>query len=397
MKRVRKLKDFTLNFGPQHPAAHGVLRLVLNLKGEFIKNSDAHIGLLHRATEKLAESKTFTQVLPYFDRLDYVSMMSQEHAFSLLIESFFNKPIKKEISLLRVVFTELTRILNHLLAISTHALDVGAMTPFLWAFEEREKIMEFYERASGARMHANFIRPFEFSGKIQKNLINDINVFCKQFTSRIEEIENMLNTSRIWKQRLVNVGIINTSTVLDKAFSGVMMRGSGLIWDLRIVNNYENLRNYDFQIPIGEHGDCYDRYLIRIEEMRQSLKIINKALINLNLIFDFSLPSAIDYKLNKPERARMKNNMEILIHHFKFFSEGVNLPYGDNYISVEAPKGEFGVYLFSNFNNLLYRMKIRAPGFFHLQGLNSMIKNHMIADLVTIIGTQDIVFGEVDR
>jgi NADH dehydrogenase (ubiquinone) Fe-S protein 2 len=388
------IKNFSLNFGPQHPAAHGVLRLILSLKGEFIKKADAHIGLLHRATEKLVEFKTYTQGLPYFDRLDYVSMMSQEHAFSLLVEGCLNFKLKKRISLVRIIFVELTRILNHLLAVSTHALDVGAMTPFLWAFEEREKLMEFYERVSGARMHANFIRPGGISVEVPRGLFGDIKSFCSRFSGRIDEIETMLSSSRIWKQRLVNVGVVSAERAKSFGFSGVMLRSTGVLWDLRLVNNYENIRNLEFFVPVGGKGDCYDRYLMRVEEMRQSLYLVEQAL-ELYALSDKKTFS--DYKLKNPSRAFMKSNMESLIHHFKNFSEGYSLPETEIYTSVEAPKGEFGVYLFSNGFNKPYRLKIKAPGFLHLQSLEEMVAGHMIADLVTIIGTQDIVFGEVDR
>lgn len=395
-KNLTTIKNFTMNFGPQHPAAHGVLRLVVHLQGELLKNADPHIGLLHRATEKLIEYKTYTQSLPYFDRLDYVSMMAQEHAFSLLIESFLKVKIPLKASFLRILFSEITRILNHLLALTTHALDVGAMTPFLWAFEEREKLMEFYERVSGARMHANYIRPGGVSQDIPIGLLEDISLFCKKFYKRIIEIATLLNNSRIWKQRLVNIGIVSFSDALNFGFSGPMLRGSGILWDLRKNLSYENYDLINFNIPFGTVGDCFDRYLIRLHEMFESLSIINQVLSYL----ETPLPSEIrvsDNKLTPPKRAYMKFSMEALIHHFKLFSEGYSLPKEENYISVEAPKGEFGLYLFSDGSNMPYRCKIKSPGFLHLQGLDYMCKNHMIADLVTIIGTQDIVFGEIDR
>lgn len=395
-KAIVDTKNFTMNFGPQHPAAHGVLRLVVHLKGELIKKADPHIGLLHRATEKLIEYKTYSQALPYFDRLDYVSMMSQEHAFSLLVESFLKIKIPLKASIIRVLFSEITRLLNHLLAITTHALDVGAMTPFLWAFAEREKLMEFYERVSGARMHANFIRPGGVAQDIPAGLLQDINAFTKKFYTRAVEMADLLNNSRIWKQRLVNVGVVSYASALDFGFSGPMLRGSGIVWDLRKNFTYENYDIFKFNIPFGIRGDCYDRYLIRLHEIFESLKIINQSIEYLN----FSLPNEIrvqDNKLTPPKRAYMKFSMESLIHHFKLFSEGYSLPKEENYIAVEAPKGEFGAYLLSDGSNLPYRCKIKSPGFLHLQALDYMAKNHMIADLVTIIGTQDIVFGEIDR
>lgn len=387
-----------MNFGPQHPAAHGVLRLIVNLRGELINKCDPHIGLLHRSTEKLIEYKTYYQALPYFDRLDYVSMMAQEHAFSLLIESFLILDIPKRASYIRILFLELTRILNHLLAITTHALDVGAMTPFLWAFEEREKIMEFYERVSGARMHANFIRPGGISQDIPKGLLEDIEKFIKKFIPRIIEISDILNNSRIWKQRLVNIGIVSFDDAQNFGFSGPMLRGSGIPWDLRKTDSYEIYDFFNFKIPFGKVGDCYDRYLIRLHEIFESLKIIDQCLF---FIFKYTTENddikALDNKITPPYRAFMKFSMESMIHHFKLYSEGFSLPRGENYFAVEAPKGEFGVYLFSDGTNMPYRCRIKSPGFVHLNSLDFMTKNHMIADLVTIIGTQDIVFGEIDR
>lgn len=390
------IKNFTMNFGPQHPAAHGVLRLVLNLKGELIIKADPHIGLLHRATEKLIEYKTYSQALPYFDRLDYVSMMAQEHTYSLLIESFLDVEIPIKASYIRVLFCELTRVLNHLLALTTHALDVGAMTPFLWAFEEREKLMEFYERVSGARMHANYIRPGGVNQDLPKGLLEDIELFVKKFYPRIIEIADLLNSSRIWKQRLVDIGTISYNDSLNFGFSGPMLRGSGVPWDLRKNQPYESYDLYSFKVPLGKKGDCYDRYLVRLHEIFESLNIITQTIEYLRQ----PLPPEIkiqDHKITPPPRARMKFSMESLIHHFKLFSEGYSLPQEENYVSTEAPKGEFGIYLFSDGSNIPYRCKIKAPGFLHLQGLDHMCKNHMIADLVTIIGTQDIVFGEIDR
>jgi len=390
---LTKIKNFTMNFGPQHPAAHGVLRLVLELNGEVIERADPHIGLLHRGTEKLIEYKTYLQALPYFDRLDYVSMMSQEHAYSLAVEKLLNCPVPLRAQYIRVLFAEITRILNHLLAITTHALDVGALTPFLWGFEEREKLMEFYERVSGARMHAAYIRPGGVSQDLPVGLLDDIFVFINQFGYRINEIEELLTNNRIWKQRLVDIGVVSLDQALNWGFSGVMLRGSGLAWDLRKYQPYDIYDQLSFDIPVGTKGDCYDRYLIRVEEMRQSIKIINQCLNNIPQGFI----KVDDRKISPPARALMKYSMESLIHHFKLYSEGYAVPAGEAYVSVEAPKGEFGVYLVSNGTNRPYRCRIKAPGFLHLQGLDFMAKGHMIADVVTIIGTQDIVFGEVDR
>jgi NADH dehydrogenase (ubiquinone) Fe-S protein 2 len=389
----RELKNFTINFGPQHPAAHGVLRLILELDGEVVERADPHIGLLHRGTEKLIENKTYIQALPYFDRLDYVSMMAQEHTYSLAIEKIAGVKIPRRAQIIRVIFAEITRILNHLLAVGCHALDVGAMTPFMWAFEEREKLMEFYERVSGARMHAAYIRPGGVSLDIPFGFLNDLYIFCKQFNVRLDEIEEMLTGNRIWKERLVDIGIVSAKKAVDWGFSGVMLRGSGLPWDLRKSQPYEIYSELSFSIPVGNNGDCYDRYLIRIEEMRQSLNILNQAI---QLMEEGPIKSS-NYKLNPPSRSEMKVSMEAVIHHFKLYSEGLILPFGETYTATEAPKGEFGVYLISNNTEKPYRCKIKAPGFGHLQALNDMAKGHMIADVVTIIGTQDIVFGEVDR
>lgn len=400
IKFFTKIKNLTLNFGPQHPAAHGVLRLVLYLKGEIIIKVDAHIGLLHRGTEKLIEYKTYLQSIPYFDRLDYVSMMAQEHAFCLAIERFFpNLVIPFRAQIIRVLFCEITRILNHLLALTTHALDVGALTPFLWAFEEREKLMEFYERVSGARFHANYIRPGGVAQDLPIGLIDDIFIFIEQFHLRLDELCDMLNSNRIWRQRLKNVGIVTKKEALDYAFTGVMLRGSGVFWDLRIMDPYDCYWALSFNVPVGTFGDCYDRYLIRVEEMRESLflmlQCLNYLLIS-NSEDNYSF--IIDYnKIAPPARAYMKFSMESLIHHFKLYTEGFNLPVEETYCSVEAPKGEFGVFLVSNGLNKPYRCRIRSPGFFHLQGLDFMSRGLFLADLVAIIGTQDLVFGEIDR
>jgi len=390
---VKEIKNFTLNFGPQHPSAHGVLRLVLELDGEIIEKADPHIGLLHRGTEKLIEYKNYTQALPYFDRLDYVSMMAQEHGYSLAVEKLLRCNMPRRAQYIRVLFGEITRILNHLLAISTHALDVGAMTPLLWAFEEREKLMEFYERVSGARLHSAYIRPGGVSQDLPLGLCEDIYQFATHFTQRVDEIEEMLTGNRIWKQRLVDVGVVNYDEALAYGFSGPMLRGSGISWDLRKNQPYEVYEELEFDVPIGTNGDCYDRYCIRINEMRESIRIIIQCLNNLP-----EGPVKVDdAKIVPPSRIDMKESMESLIHHFKFYTENFNVPTGETYTAVEAPKGEFGVFLVSNGTSNPYRCKIRPPGFSHLQGLDFMAKGHMLADVVTIIGTQDIVFGEVDR
>jgi NADH dehydrogenase (ubiquinone) Fe-S protein 2 len=379
---------YNINFGPQHPSAHGVLRLILELNGEIIKRADAHIGLLHRGTEKLIEHKLYLQALPYFDRLDYVSMMAQEHCYSLSVEKLLKYRITERAKYIRVIFCEITRILNHLMSLTTHALDVGALTPFLWAFEEREKLMEFYERVSGARLHASYIRPGGVSQDIPLGLSNDIFNFIDRFRSRINEIEELLTNNRIWKQRLINIGIVSKKNALSWGFSGVMLRGSGIVWDLRKVQPYEVYEDCSFSIPIGKQGDCFDRYLVRIEEMRQSLNIIHQALNK--------LPKG-SCSLNNKSRNTIKKDMESLITHFKSYTEGFLVPKGKSYCAVEAPKGEFGVHTISDGTQKPYRCKIKAPGFLHLQGIDFMSRNHLIADVVTIIGTQDIVFGEVDR
>lgn len=392
-KVVKEIKNFTLNFGPQHPAAHGVLRLVLELNGETVERAEPYIGLLHRGTEKLIEYKNYLQALPYFDRLDYVSMLSQEHSYCLAVEKLLNCSIPKRAQYIRVLLAEITRILNHLLAVGCHAMDIGAMTPFLWGFEEREKLMEFYERVSGARMHAAYFRPGGVNTDLPKGLLADIFLFKEQFKTRLVEIEEMLTDNRIWKQRLVDIGVVTLKDAQDWGFSGVMLRGSGLEWDLRKTQPYEIYNELNFEIMSGTNGDCYDRYLIRLFEMKQSISIIEQCLENIPL----GPIKSVDNKITPPSRFEMKQSMEALIHHFKFYTNGINVPASETYVGTEAPKGEFGVYLISNNSNKPYRCKIKAPGFAHLQGLNMMSKGHMIADVVTIIGTQDIVFGEVDR
>jgi len=388
---MEKIKNFTMNFGPQHPAAHGVLRLVLELNGEVIVRADPHIGLLHRGTEKLIEHRGYNQALPYFDRLDYVSMMSQEHGYTLAVERILDLSVPERAKYIRVIFLELTRLLNHLLAVTTHALDVGALTPFLWGFEEREKLMEFYERVSGARMHAAYIRPGGVSYDLPIGLADDIFAFITAFHHRIDEIEELLS-SRIWKQRLVDIGRVSKKEALLWGFSGVMLRGSSVSWDLRKSIPYEIYDLLDFKVPTGLNGDCFDRYLIRIEEMRQSLYIIHQAINQLP-----AGPYRVEHKIIPPSLAMMKFNMESLIHHFKLYTEGFTVLPGETYACVEAPKGEFGVFLASDSTNRPSRCHIKAPGLLHLQALDFMTRGHLIADLVTIIGTADIVFGEIDR
>lgn len=390
---TKKLKTCTLNFGPQHPAAHGVLRLILELKGEQVFKAVPHIGLLHRGTEKLIEYKNYIQALPYFDRLDYVSMMSQEHAYSLAVESLLQLSIPLRSQFIRVIFCEITRILNHLMALTTHAMDVGALTPFLWGFEEREKLMEFYERVSGARMHAAYIRPGGVSQDLPLGLLSDIQSFLLQFQSRIDEVEDLLTNNWIWQNRLKNVGVVSKEQALAWGFSGVLLRGSGISWDLRKEQPYEVYNILNFSIPVGRNGDCFDRYFIRIEEMRQSCKIIHSCINKISA----GPIKTFDNKVVSVSKKEMKLFMESTIHHFKFFSSGFDVPKGSCYNAVEAPKGEFAVFLVSDGSNRPYRCKIKAPGFLHLQGLDFMSKNHLLADVVTIIGTLDIVFGEVDR
>jgi len=388
-----KVKNTTINFGPQHPAAHGVLRLVLELEGETVLRADPHIGLLHRGTEKLIEYKTYTQALPYFDRLDYVSMMCNEQCYSLAVEKLLNIDIPIRAKYIRVLFAEITRILNHIMAVGTHALDVGALTPFFWLFEEREKMMEFYERVSGARMHAAYVRPGGVALDLPLGLLDDIYEFSAKFAERLDEVEDILTTNRIWKQRLIDIGIVTAEEALDYGFSGVMLRGSGIKWDLRKSQPYDAYHLVDFDVPIGTKGDCYDRYLIRIEEMRQSLRIIDQCL---NQMPEGAVKTD-DAKISTPSRAEMKTSMEALIHHFKLFSQGYTVPPGATYTAIEAPKGEFGVYLVADGGSKPYRCKIKAPGFAHLAALAKLGPKHMLADVVAIIGTLDVVFGEIDR
>ena len=389
----RKKKNINLNFGPQHPAAHGVLRLILELDGEVVEKIDPHIGLLHRGTEKLIEHKTYIQAVPYFDRLDYVAPMNQEHAFALAVEKLLkiNVPIRGQY--IRVLFCEIGRILSHLLNVTTQALDVGALTPSLWGFEERETLMTFYERVSGSRLHANYFRPGGVHKDLPRGLTDDIILFCKSFPKIIDDLESLLTDNRIFKQRNVNIGIVTKQDALDYSFSGVMLRGSGVPWDLRKAQPYECYKDFDFKIPIGKNGDCYDRYLCRIEEMRESVKIIEDCIKKMPT----GPVKSIDGKITPPKREDIKNSMEALIHHFKLFSEGFRVPEGEIYTAVEAPKGEFGVYLISDGSNRPYKCKIRAPGFSHLQAMDYLLKGHMLADVPAVLGSLDIVFGEVDR
>jgi NADH-quinone oxidoreductase subunit D len=417
---MAEIHNYTMNFGPQHPAAHGVLRLVLELDGEVIQRADPHIGLLHRATEKLAENRTYLQSIPYMDRLDYVSMMANEHAYVMCIEKMLNLEVPIRAQYIRVMFDEITRILNHLLWLGAHALDVGAMTVFLYAFREREDLFDVYEAASGARMHAAYYRPggvyrdlpnrmpqhettkFRSAKEISKlnenrqgSLLDFIEDFTNRFPTYVDEYETLLTDNRIWKQRTVGIGVVSPERALALGFTGPMLRGSGVEWDLRKKQPYEVYANMDFDIPVGVNGDCYDRYLVRMEEFRQSNKIIKQCITWLR-----ANPGPVittDNKVAPPDREGMKTNMEDMIHHFKLFTEGFHVPVGEAYAAVEHPKGEFGIYMVSDGANKPYRLKIRAPGFAHISALDEMTRGHMIADLVAIIGTQDIVFGEIDR
>lgn len=417
---MSKLRNYTINFGPQHPAAHGVLRMILEMEGETIVRADPHIGLLHRGTEKLAETRTYLQTLPYMDRLDYVSMMCNEQAYCLAVERLLDIKVPLRAQYIRVMFAEITRILNHLMGIGSHALDIGAMTVFLYAFREREDLMDVYEAVSGARMHAAYFRPggvyrdlpdfmpkYESSKYRNAKVLQKLNAnregtlldFIEDFTNRfpgcVDEYETLLTDNRIWKQRTVGIGVVTPERALQKGFTGVMLRGSGIEWDVRKKQPYDAYANVDFDIPVGVNGDCYDRYLCRIHEMRQSNRIIKQCI---QWLRDNPGPVITeDHKVAPPHRTDMKLGMEELIHHFKLFTEGMHVPEGEVYAGIEHPKGEFGIYLISDGANKPYRMKIRAPGFAHLQGMDEMARGHMLADVVAIIGTQDIVFGEVDR
>ena len=388
-----QIKPFTMNFGPQHPAAHGVLRLVLEMEGEIVERADPHIGLLHRGTEKLIEHKTYTQAVPYFDRLDYVAPMNQEHAFALATEKLLGISVPKRGQYVRVLFCELGRILNHILNITTFALDVGALTPALWGFEEREKGMEFYERVCGARLHANYFRPGGVSQDLPAGLLDDMMEWVEELPKFLTDMESLLTENRIFKQRTVDIGAVTADEARDWGFSGPMLRGSGVPWDLRKAEPYDSYEEFDFDIPVGKTGDCYARYLCRMAEMYESIKIMKQAIENMP---DGDIKSN-DYKVCPPPRAEMKSSMEAMIHHFKLYTEGYHVPAGETYTAVEAPKGEFGVYLVSDGTNKPYRCRIRAPGFAHLQALDFMSKGHQLADTVSIIGSLDIVFGEIDR
>jgi NADH-quinone oxidoreductase subunit D len=417
---MAEIKNYTLNFGPQHPAAHGVLRLVLELDGEVVQRADPHIGLLHRATEKLAETRTFLQNVPYMDRLDYVSMMCNEHAYVMSIEKLLGVKVPERAQYIRVMFDEMTRVLNHLMWLGAHALDVGAMTVFLYAFREREDLMDCYEAVSGARMHAAYYRPGgvyrdlpdrmpqyaaskirnergvrEMNANRQGTMLDFIQQFTERFPGYVDDYETLLTDNRIWKQRLVGIGVVSPERAKALGFTGPMLRGSGVEWDLRKTQPYEVYDRLDFDIPVGRNGDSYDRYLVRIEEMRQSNRIMRQCVDWLR-----ANPGPVivdDHKIAPPSRVAMKSNMEELIHHFKLFTEGMHVPEGEAYAAVEHPKGEFGIYLVSDGANKPYRLKIRAPGYPHLQALDEMARGHMLADVVTLIGTQDIVFGEIDR
>ena len=388
-----QIKNMTLNFGPQHPATHGVLRLVLELDGEIVERADPHVGLLHRGTEKLIEHKTYLQATPYFDRLDYVSPMNQEHAFVLGAEKLANIKVPRRAQFIRVLYDEIGRILNHLLNVTTQGMDVGALTPVLWGFEEREKLMVFYERVCGARLHAAYYRVGGVHQDLPAGLAEDIEAWCDPFLKVVDDIEGLLTENRIFKQRNADIGIVTADEAMDWGFSGVMLRGSNVAWDLRKAQPYEVYDEIDFDIPVGKNGDCYDRYLCRIEEMRQSVRIMRHCIEQMPA----GLVMTTDRKVAPPPRGEMKSSMEALIHHFKLYTEGLHVPPGETYTAVEAPKGEFGVYLVADGSNMPYKCKIRAPGYAHLQALDFMTKGHLIADTVAIIGTQDIVFGEVDR
>ena len=392
----QRIRNFNINFGPQHPAAHGVLRLVLELDGEIVERCDPHIGLLHRGTEKLMESRTYLQNLPYFDRLDYVAPMNQEHAWCLAIERLTGTVVPRRASLIRVLFCEIGRVLNHLLNVTTQAMDVGALTPPLWGFEEREKLMVFYERACGARLHAAYFRPGGVHQDLTPSLIDDIDAWAVAFPKVLDDIDGLLTENRIFKQRNADIGVVTEKDIQDWGYSGVMVRGSGLAWDLRRAQPYECYDEFEFKIPVGKNGDCYDRYLCRMAEMRESTSIIRQAVAKLRAPEGQGDVLARG-KLSPPKRAEMKTSMEALIHHFKLYTEGFHVPAGEVYAAVEAPKGEFGVYLVADGSNKPYRAKIRAPGYLHLQSMDYICKGHQLADVAAIIGTMDVVFGEIDR
>ena len=391
------LRNFTINFGPQHPAAHGVLRLVLELDGELVERVDPHIGLLHRGTEKLIEAKTYLQAIPYFDRLDYVAPMNQEHAFCLAVEKLLQIEVPRRGQLIRVLYSEIGRLLSHLLNVTTQAMDVGALTPPLWGFEEREKLMVFYERASGSRMHAAYFRVGGVHQDLPPKLIDDIEAFCDPFLKVCDDLEVLLTDNRIFKQRNVDIAVVSLEDAWKWGFSGVMVRGSGAAWDLRKAQPYECYAEMDFDIPVGKRGDCYDRYCVRMEEMRQSVRIMKQCCAKLREPAGQGPVCTLDNKVSPPRRGQMKQSMEALIHHFKLYTEGFHVPAGEVYAAVEAPKGEFGVYLVADGTNKPYKCKIRAPGFAHLQAMDFLCRGYMLADVSAILGSLDIVFGEVDR
>jgi NADH-quinone oxidoreductase subunit D len=395
--RESRLRSFTMNFGPQHPSAHGVLRLVLELDGEVVERVDPHIGLLHRGTEKLIEAKTYLQAVPYFDRLDYVAPISQEHAFCLAVERLLGVSIPKRAQLIRVLYHEISRLLSHLLNVTTQAMDIGALTPPLWGFEEREKLMVFYERASGSRMHANYFRPGGVHQDLPEKLVDDIWGFCDPFLKVCDDLEGLLTENRIFKQRNVDIGVVKLGDAWGWGFSGVMVRGSGAAWDLRKAQPYECYAELDFDIPVGKNGDNYDRYCVRMEEMRQSIRIMKQCIEKLRMPEGRGPVTVLDNKIVPPRRSAMKRSMEALIHHFKLYTEGFHVPAGEVYAAVEAPKGEFGVYLLADGSNKPYKCKIRAPSFAHLQAMDYLSRGHLLADIAAIIGSIDIVFGEVDR
>ncbi len=395
LTELQRIRNFNINFGPQHPAAHGVLRLVLELDGEVVERVDPHIGLLHRGTEKLMESRTYLQNLPYFDRLDYVAPMNQEHAWCLAIERLAGVEVPRRGSLIRVLYSEIGRILNHLLNVTTQAMDVGALTPPLWGFEEREKLMVFYERACGARLHAAYFRPGGVHQDLPQDLIDDIFQWTEEFPKVLEDIDGLLTENRIFKQRNVDIGVVTREDALNWGFSGVMVRGSGMAWDLRRAQPYECYDEFDFRIPVGKHGDCFDRYLCRMWEMQESLKIMRQAIEKLDQVKGQDVLAR--GKVTPPTRGEMKTSMEALIHHFKLYTEGFRVPAGETYAAVEAPKGEFGVYLVSDGSNRPYKAKIRAPGYPHLAAMDHLTRGHLLADVSAVIGSLDVVFGEIDR
>ncbi|MBE7731579.1 NADH-quinone oxidoreductase subunit D [Devosia faecipullorum] len=392
-----EVRNFTLNFGPVHPSAHGVLRMILELDGELVQRVDPHVGLLHRGTEKLIESKTYLQAVPYFDRLDYVAPMNQEHAFALAVERMLGIDVPRRGQLIRVLYSEIGRLLAHLMNVTTQAMDIGALTPPLWGFEQREKLMVFYERASGARMHAAYFRPGGVHQDLPQALIDDIAAFCEEFPKALDDIDTLLTENRIFKQRNVDIGVVSLEEAWGQGFSGTMVRSAGAAWDLRKAQPYDCYAEMEFDVPVGSSGDCYDRYLIRMEEMRQANRIMQQCIAKLNAADGKGPVASTDGKVVPPKRGEMKRSMEALIHHFKLYTEGYKVPAGEIYAAVEAPKGEFGVYLVADGTNKPYRCHIRAPGFAHLSAMDRLCRGHMLADVTAILGSIDIVFGEVDR